>query len=252
MPRDSIIEAVKERFRDAEFFSRDELYSLLREFSPFLNESTFRWRVYDLKAKKIIRSVSKSEFSLAYRPPFKPRELDKKLRDLYSAADEQYPSLKKAIWSTQWLTEFMLHIPSRSWIIFEVEKDSLESVFYFLKDIKYKEVFLRPEEHEIDRYVSESNNPIIVKPLVTLSPLQKVKNVSIPKIEKILLDIFVDTELFGAFQGKELSRIFNNAYHLYAIDFSKMIAYAKRRGKDEELMEFISNRTDVPNTLFND
>ncbi len=251
MPKDYIIEQLKDWFRDRESFNREELYNFYRRFDPQLNDSTFRWRIYDLNAKKIIRAVSKSEFSLSYKPPFRP-DVDKKLKDIYTLVEQQYPSLKKAIWSTKWVMEFMLHLPGRYWTIMEVEKDSVESVFYFLKDNRYREVFLKPEGREIDMYVSESSQAIIVSPLITLSPLQKIKKISIPRLEKILLDIYADRELFNVFQGSELSIIFNNAYNKYQINFSKLMSYAKRRGKEEELMDFISSRTDIPNTLFND
>ena len=250
MPKDYIIEQLKDCFGDRESFNREELYNFYRRVAPKLNESTFRWRIYDLKAKKIIRAVSKSEFSLSYKPPFRP-DIDKKVKDIYMLVEQQYPSLKKAIWSTKWVMEFMLHLPGRYWTIMEVEKDSVESVFYFLKDNRYRDVFLKPAGKEIDMYVSESSQAIIVSPLVTLSPVQKIKKITIPRLEKLLLDIYADRELFNVFQGSELSIIFNNAYNKYQINFSKLMSYAKRRGKEEELMEFISSRTDIPNTLFN-
>ena len=251
MTQDYFVEQLKQRFQGKESFTREELFNFYHRWDPQLNENTFRWRIYNLKEKKIIRALSKSEFSLSYKPEYRP-EIDKRTKEIYSLVDREFPSLKKGIWSTRWVTEFMLHLPGGSWILLEVEKDSTESVFHFLKDSKYKEVFWQPEEKEIDRYISGSSQAIIIKPLVSQAPLHKVRNVRIPRIEKILVDIFIEKHLFNVFQGKELSVIFNNVYNQYQVNFSKLMTYARRRGKEKELSEFISLKTDIPKNLFND
>ncbi|HEY5745539.1 MAG TPA: DUF6577 family protein [Chryseolinea sp.] len=245
MTESFITERLRQHFEGHETFTKKELSDFYSLLEPKLNENTFAWRIYNLKAKKIIRAVSKTEFSLSYKPVYKP-DLDKKLKDIYMLVDREFPEVKKSIWSTRWVADFMLHIPGRYWTILEVEKESVETVFSFLKENKYKEVFLQPKTKEIDWYIAESAQPIIVKSLVSLAPLQKNKKISVPTLEKILLDIFVESELYNVFQGRELGVIFNNAYNKYQLNFSKLLAYAKRRGKEEELIEFMSNKTDIP------
>lgn len=244
----NITQRLEHAFPGRETFTRNELYNFYTGFEPGLNGNTFAWRIHDLKAKKIIRAVSRSEFSLAYKPHYTPI-IDKKLKDIYTLLDKSFPDLKKAIWSTQWITEFMLHIPGRYFTIIEVEKGSLESIFYFLKEHNYREVFVQPEKKEIDLYIAESTRAIIIKPLISLSPLQKQKKLTTPALEKLLLDIFAERDVFTVFQGHELSIIFNNAYSKYQLNLSKLMAYARRRGKAQALAAFISQKTDVPHTL---
>jgi len=240
-----ILIQLRHRFGSGRTFTREELFNFYNAFEPALNSNTFAWRIHDLKAKKIISTVSRSQFSLAYKPIYAPT-IDKNLKELYTRLQNAFPHSRKAVWSTQWVNEFMLHIPGRYATLIEAEKGSLESIFYFLKDHKYKNVFVEPGKKEIDLYISASDHSIILKPMVSLSPLQSQKKITSPALEKILLDIFAERDVFNAFQGHELSIIFNNAYNRYQVNFSTLMAYARRRGRSKPLAEFLSQQTDVP------
>ena len=87
----------------------------------------------------------------------------------------------------------------------EAETSATESVFYFLKDNGYKNVFLNPDENLLERYIYEQKETIIVKTLVSKAPIKKEKNINIPAAEKILVDLFIDMKLFAPFQGSELT-----------------------------------------------
>ncbi|MFT3946601.1 MAG: hypothetical protein QM763_06465 [Agriterribacter sp.] len=89
-------------------------------------------------------------------------------------------------------------------------------------------------------------------PLVSKSPLQNVDKVQTTTLEKLIVDLFSDKKMFSAFQGSELAHIVNNAYNRYAIDFTKLFHYAKRRRKDVELRVFLKTKTDIPKNILND
>jgi hypothetical protein len=146
--------------------------------------------------------------------------------------------------------EFMLHIPAKSITILQVEKEALEPVYDFLKEEKHKDVFIQPQEKEIERYIYESKKPVVLLPLVSKSPLQKVNKVTTTTLEKLIVDLYSDQKLFAAFQGSELAHIVNNAYNRYAIDFTKLLHYAKRRKKDLELIRLFKDNTDIPQNIF--
>ncbi len=249
MAKEFVIEQLKLTFQDRDSFSREELWDFYRIYEPNLIEGTLGWRIYHLKEKKIIRSIKKGIYTLSYKPVYKP-EIDNKQRDLFLKINKQFIDIKACIWTTRGLSEFMLHIPSKNSIIVEVENDAIETVFHFLKDANVKNVFLQPTEKEMEMYVYELEDPIIIKSLVTKSPLKKQKKVSSPLLEKILVDVFSDKIVFNAFQGNELSTIFNNAYNKYEINFSKLLTYAKRRGKEKEIIDFMISKTNISNTLF--
>jgi hypothetical protein len=115
----------------------------------------------------------------------------------------------------------MLHIPAKTITILQVEKEALKPVYDFLKGQKLGDVFIQPEEKEIERYIYESEKAIVLLPLVSKSPIQKVNNVATTTLEKLIIDLYSDKKIFLAFQGSELVHIVNNAYNRYAIDLQK-------------------------------
>lgn len=251
MSKGFIIDDIKERFKGRESFTRKELFELYLTYEPELKENTFRWRIYDLKEKRIMRSLAAGLYTLDYRPDFFPAitESNKKLHDVLV---KQFSGLKFCIWSTQILNEFMLHLPSKYTTILEVEKDALEPVFHFLQDIKWDNVFLQPDEKEMERYVKEKENAVIIKPLFSKSPLQLLEGVPTITLEKLIVDVYSDKKYFSAYKGSELAHIINNAYNRYAVDVTTLYNYAKRKHKDVELRKYLTQKTEVPNYNLND
>jgi hypothetical protein len=251
LAKNYIIEQLKKEFKGKEAFSRESLLSFYRQFEPDLNDSTFRWRLYHLKAKKIITPISQNLFTLTYRPEFKPEPSDFE-KKISTRIGKQFIGLKQCIWSTKVINEFMLHIPGKYITILQVEKEAIEPVFEFLKDQNVGKVYIQPEEKEIERYIFETEQSIILQSLVSKAPTQKVGKVTTITIEKMIVDLFCDKSLFISFQGSELVHIINNAGNRYSINFTTLFHYARRRGKEVDIKEFLFKKTDISKNIFND
>lgn len=251
MANDIIIEQLRKRFGKRQSFSRQELYAFYTNLKPELKETTFRWIIYNLKKKQIITSISKGLFTLSFKPFFKP-EPDKSEKKIFSVIEKQFAGLKFCIWSTRIVNEFMLHIPAKHITILQVEKEALEPVYDFLKTLKLGDIFIQPEKKEIERYIYESDKTIVLLPLVSKSPLQKVNKIQTTTLEKLIVDLYSDKKLFAVFQGSELAHIINTAYNRYAINFTTLFHYANRRRKDVDLRIFLKDKTEIPNNILND
>jgi len=239
---DFLTEQVKQQFTGRHSVTREELFDFYRSFEPDLKEATFGWRIYALKEKNLLKPVQRGVYTLLVKPQFHP-VLEPRLKELGAKISKQFPSARTCVWSTRWLNEWTIHQPGRFLILAEAETSAIESVFYFLKDSHYKNVFLNPDENLLERYVYEQTETIIVKTLVSKAPLEKERNISVPSAEKILVDLFVDKKLFAPFQGDELVNIFNNIHKGYALNITKLLAYARRRNKEKELRDFITKNT---------
>jgi len=249
--KDIVNEQLKKEFNGRETFSRKDLFDFFKRAEPTLKETTFRWRIYVLKEKKVISPLSRELFSFTYKPVFKPEiDVDEKRISLKIA--KQFPSLKQCIWSTKILNEFMLHQPGKFITILEVEKDAIEPVFHFLQDINIRDVYLLPKEKELERYVYEGNSAVVIESLISKAPTQKLEDTMTTTIEKVIVDIFSNNVLFNTFQGSELSNIINTAYSKYHIDFTKLLSYAKRRRKETDLIKYLSQHTAIPQTILHD
>ena len=99
---------------------------------------------------------------------------------------------------------------------------------------------MNPSPELIRRYIIDEKEPWIVKPLVSESPLQEVNGMPTVSIEKMLVDIFCDPVIFSAQQGSEMDRIFKEAFEKYTVSESKMLRYASRRRKKNELNIYLN------------
>lgn len=134
----------------------------------------------------------------------------------------------------------MIHQPGRFYLLVEVERDAIESVFFFMKESKYS-VFLDPTPEIIYRYVPDEKETWIVKPLVSEAPTQQIGGVNTVTIEKMLVDLFCDGILYAAQQGSERVTIFREAFEKYTINESRMLRYAGRRRKKEALRSYLNS-----------
>ena len=105
----------------------------------------------------------------------------------------------------------MLHQSGQFYIILEVDKIAMESVFYYLKD-QGRDVFFNPSEEVMSRYVVSKNEPIIITSLVTEAPLEEIDGVKTASLEKVLVDICSDEVLYSSQQGAELLRIYETVF----------------------------------------
>ena len=123
----------------------------------------------------------------------------------------------------------------------ETESAVTEGLFYKMKEMQIPNVFLKPDTSLLNRYAIGELEPIVIKNLITKAPLKKINHVTVPTLEKILVDLYADEKTFYMYQGHELLEIFRNAITKYEINFTKMLTYAGRRGEETELKDYLSS-----------
>lgn len=233
-----------EEFKKREYFTREDLFDFYCYFEPDLKEGTFGWRIYDLKRKNIIRSLKRGLYVISYKPKYMP-DISFEVVKLAKRITDRFEDVKHCIWETEWLNEFSQHQASRRIILIEIEKDFVESLYYELKDSSKSELYLNPDNKAINFYIAESNYPVIIKKLITRSPItrrtERKINFYTPLLEKILVDLFAEEKLFYYLQGAELMHIYENAISNYTVNFTKLFSYAKRREKEQDIKQFMTN-----------
>jgi len=236
-----LIEELLLKFDDSSSFTRVELVEFFRDYDPKLKDSTFRWFIHDLKALKIIYQLDKNHFTLKAKPSFQPL-IENRQKDVYNRIHKEFPELKLCMWSTKWVHEFMLHQPGKSFTICEVEKGAEELIFNFLQDNKTRNVYLKPSADVFEFYVHQNPDSVVIKSIVTKAPLQELEKISVPRLEKILVDLLVDPVQFQMFQGSELEFIYNSAFEKYHVNTTWMLNYGSRRRKKMLLSQFLEQQ----------
>ena len=219
------------KFSGSQFISRPALKEFYRQYEPELKETTFRWIIHDLKKNNLIHSLDRGMFRLAgsavHLPEYTPR-VSKPTRTLYQKIKKQFPYTGVCCWETSSLNEFMQHQVGQSLVLLEVEADATESIFNFLKELRYN-AFLLPTPQDLERYVYGSVNPIVVKKMISQSPVRMYDGIPTAKLEKLLVDLFADADFYYPYQGNERNILFKNAFERYRISYKSLYRYADRR-----------------------
>ncbi|MBP93062.1 MAG: hypothetical protein CMC55_02965 [Flavobacteriaceae bacterium] len=236
---DTLEDKIQSYFKGQATVSKDKLVEdILLDF-PELKQSTINVYLSRLKKDGIIKNPSRGIYSLKEKKTYYPN-IDGKLKRLYNKIKKDYPFVEFCIWDTKWLNEFMRHQTFKFYTVLELDKDVTESVFFALKD-QGKQVFIEPDAETFDLYVNNSEDVIILKHLISEAPLQEIEKTVVPTMEKLLVDMTIDTKMYGAQQG-EIEFIYANAFNKYEVNKNKMKRYAYRRNRENEV-ENLTNLT---------
>jgi len=212
-------------------FSRREL---MGNFSN-LSKKSLSQQLYRLLKTNRLERVKQG----IYRLPLSMFAVSEEIKQLNKILKNQFPFANFCLWSSDVLMPFMHHIPNLNFIYVDVENDVAESVFNFLKSNQTKSIFFRPSKEEYERYIV-GTEAIIIRGLVSESPLQTVGNVQTPTLEKVLVDIAGDVE-FNFLQGVEITYFYQSVMERNEINKRKLLRYASRRGRREEVEQLYNN-----------
>lgn len=223
----------------------DELAAYIKRLSPKISREAIYRRIAYLKERGVLISKGRGLYALKRdeKRTFAPK-LERKHVTLFERIKKEFPDAEVSLWPVRWLHAYMVHLPAINWTIVEVEKDVASPVLAFLRH-KDSHIYLNPTKKEITEYIIHNHESIIIKNLVTQSPLMKIKNVVTPTIEKILIDLLIDKTVFFPYQGQELVNIYENVFNTYEINVTALIRYATRRNQQQKLLDFIKENLQI-------
>lgn len=239
------INELQSKFKNKNNISFEELIQFYQNIKKEIKHSAIKTRINRLIKYGIINRIGRGKYTLGQERIFSP-QLDRDLKKIAVKIKTEYSELKFCLWHTSWISQFMIHQPATYYTIIEPESDSdkrtmySETIFRYLQN-HYKHVFHKPNNDTIQNYVSEYKDSIIVVPLVSEAPTQQIEKITTVTIEKILVDIFCDENIFAAQQGNEKSTIFREIFTQYTINISKLLRYATRRTRRNELENYLKS-----------
>ena len=147
---------------------------------------------------------------------------------------KQFPFADYCQWNFSAVNAFAHHLLNTELFFVDVERDAREAVYYAIRD-KYPKTVLSSNLNEELAYY---DGCIVVRNLITDAPVITVEDIPMASIEKILVDLALDTMF--PFQNIEMLRIFENACSSYAVNISRMLRYAGRRGRRAVIEEILN------------
>lgn len=228
--------ALKAHFKEEHQLKLDDLRAFFRKNDPSLSDATIRWRVHNLIQEGVLSRTGHGVYQLARQKEYLP-ELSARVKKINKFITRNYPTAAYCTWDSGMINEFAQHISGYTFILVDIERDVAESSYHRLKE-EFKGIFYRPSETLINDVLPDFQLPIIVRHLITESPLNKVENMVTVSLEKLLADVFCDVE-FQFLAGAERRSIFNNAYYKYTVNENKLLRYAARKGRRADLEKYL-------------
>lgn len=228
---------VRQYFNEKNTLSKKELAEAISSNFPKWADSTITTRIHELKQEGVIHQVARGLYSIIDKKSYLP-EISSSLKRVHNKVKREFPYAIFCVWDTKWLNEFMLHQQFRHYQVIEVEKDAMDSVFNAISDLS-KKAFLNPDSKIFEKYVANHEEAIIIKPLITESPIDKTNGVYTPFLEKLMVDMLIERDLFSAQQG-EIEFIYGTALDKYSLNKHMMQRYARRRNQLESVRVLFS------------
>ncbi|MDL2230807.1 hypothetical protein LJB75_00125 [Bacteroidales bacterium OttesenSCG-928-L19] len=227
------IDRLQIQFGDKNIISLQDIDLFFRDKEPEIPKTTVSWRIYMLIQHGILQRVGRGKYSFGKAEYFMPK-ISNKMKQVAQIIKKKFPFIKYCQWELSTVNTFSRHLINFNILFVDVERNVVESIYYELKD-NFSKVMLIQNLYD---NLSEFDNTIIVRPLITDSPIQKNENTYVATLEKMLVDLCTDKE-FISFQGNEIYHIYESAFELYTINAQTMLRYAGRKTKREEIEEVL-------------
>jgi hypothetical protein len=229
----TIKEHIIDYARDKYYFYINDLKRYFIEKGTKFRKNSLKQQLYLLKKEEFIYSAGRGwysniqkEFELNIEPTEK----------IIKLLIDKFPLLEFSCWSTEQLKGFFHHLPTQFVIFIYTDKDFLQSVKDFLMENDY-DVYLNPHKIEVEKFVDLKTKTIILRPSVS-SRVSKEKNLT--KIEKILVDLFMEMKKISLIDKDEYIKIVSNIILNYRINMAELLDYAHNRKIEDQILNTIN------------
>ena len=139
------------------------------------------------------------------------------------------------------MNEFVNHLLAKNTIFVEVENMLDESVFNLLFE-RYPHVLHNPDIEEYYKYAGDET--IVVRKLISEAPPAFGQHRQ-ASLEKLLVDLFGRGISGSILSRSEYRAIYEDSFHKYNINQAKLFRYARRRGVEKTIRDFIREETRI-------
>ena len=217
--------------RTRQEFTRREMFRNFRDSGLAFSEATVTSGLLALVNTGVLHKERRGVFSIADTriKPFIPF-YDEEMQRLETLIREHFSFIRFCVWNSSDIKRFSHYVVNMDILYIDVERVAMESVLSFLLNANLdRQVYLNPSTDEYSYYIY-GKPTIVVRPLISEAPLIKYSGESNRvALEKILVDVAIDTD-FASLHDYESLRFYRNAIDTCAINETKLLRYATRRG----------------------
>ena len=207
-------------------YNENEIFNLIKEQKKDISEQTLKWILFELLQNGLLCRIGTKRYIAGLKKyKYELRDVSKSINEFIETS---FPNVNYTVWESVQLNEWVNLLLNQNTIFIDVEKELFDFVVDSLMDEFGKDytILVNPDEDTVARY--RRNNLIIIKKLYSRSPMDKKSHLI--KLEKLLVDLLCDKNYISMLDYGAVEDVFEGVKLSYAIDSTKMLNYAKRRG----------------------
>ena len=189
---------------------------------PGVPEQTVFSRIRALERRGLVYQSGRGKYQLGAKPAYRI-EITPRMLELSNFMIREFVGVNNCICGCD-----------KDTILLEVDKRELGDILASLRS-RYTGVYSFKEAIAARDSLKDA---IIVKPLITDSPLLDNDGVSVPALEKKLVDLIADRDFFRL-DDRTLQREFQRAFEVYPINRNRILRYAGRRNVASLAQQFM-------------
>ena len=226
-------------------FNKMTFRKTVHSIYPECTEASINWMLVTLRKQGSLASAGTGKYyrisqntpaKIRYSYPHSPEYLD-----LEKEITEAYPLVIFQMWELIQMNDFVNHQIAKNVIFIEVEAMLVDTVYELLHE-KYPYAMIQPTSDTFYKQRATETD-IVVQKLLSEAPTPDVNHSC--AIEKLLVDLLSKKLPGSLIERSEYPRIYEDVFRKYNIDEIRMFRYAKRRHLYDDLLSFITTKTDV-------
>ena len=220
----------------------DDIVGFVERMNGDVSRKTVIWNVNELVRQGKAVRYGRGVYGFVPKPRFVP-VLSELAKLACSMLYCKFKYLTFTVTDSGELGEFMNLQPFSTVVVIETKKSAAGAVLSALRK-EGMDAYAKRDFSKLERYIS-SSQPIVVRPELAVNPsMFQENNIRVANLEKILVDLVCDQDIYGQYQDEELQNIYINAAESYAVNYSQMLKYASARKRKAAVLELLED-TDV-------
>lgn len=225
-------------------YSHHELINLLKSDYPHMRDTSYHWAVCEMLKSGNLTKVAYNAYEVQNeqeKPIYRPFYSDLAAK-LIAQISDKCPSIHYTVFETALMNDFLNHLVAQNTVFIQVEKDISIFVFRFLQELGYEHLLYNPKKADYNLYWEK--DCIVVTNMISEAPL----SASAPHeicLEKMLVDMYCDRLISSTYSKSEYPQVLKQAKETYHIEFTKIMRYARRRGREEEIKQILEEIEDA-------
>ena len=232
-----LLQSTLKKLERGKIYPRKELISIMKNEKNEMSDNSLIWMIgYLVKLGHLVH-IGRDQYTLSgykkdqYFPIYSQSAIE--IKDQITG---RYSEIGFTVFESTLLNEFLNHLIARNTIFIQTERDTSAFVFDFIRETIQSNVLYKPSQKEFSRYWQP--DMIVVLDWTSQAPL----NLSAPHditVEKMLVDIYCDKTIQLTYSRSEYEMVVNAVYGRYNVDTVRLLRYAGRRNKADEIKAFL-------------